>query len=271
VARRFGVLLGVAYDGTAFRGWAQQKATQGASASPRTVEETLAGAITKLDPRASGPRGASRTDAGVHAEGQLAAFDAALEIPPRGWVLALNQHMPDDACVRWARPVPLGYAPRFEARGKRYRYRVLLDRIRDPLLRDRAWRIGWAVDRNKLEREARLVVGTHDFAAFRSSHDARNDTVRTIARCDVVPEEGNGGRVLGIVVEGKAFLYNMVRIVVGTLMDVARGHLAEGAISRALVSRSRGDAGMTAPAHGLVLEHVDVALPAGAEEPWPPR
>jgi tRNA pseudouridine38-40 synthase len=260
--RRFGVLLGVAYDGTAFHGWAQQKGT-------RTVEEALAGAIAKLDPRASGPRGASRTDAGVHAEGQLAAFDAELDIPPRGWVLALNQHMPDDACVRWARAVPPAFEPRFAARGKRYRYRLLLDRIRDPLLRDRAWRIGWALDLASLEKEAGDVVGTHDFAAFRSSHDARSDTVRTVTRCDVVPE--SGGRVLGVVVEGNAFLYNMVRIVVGTLIDVSRGHLSPGAVRRALDGKRRGDAGTTAPAQGLVLEHVDVQLPEGAGDPWPPR
>ncbi len=259
---RHGVLLGVAYDGTAFRGWAPQR-------EGRTVAGSLAGAIAKLDPRASLPRGVSRTDAGVHAEGQLAAFDATLAIPPRGWVLALNQHMPDDACVRWARAVPEGYNPRFVARAKRYRYRVLLDRIRDPLLRDRAWRLGWDIDRAALAREAATVVGTHDFAAFRSSHDPRNDTVRTVTRCDIEREPDGGDRVLGIVVCGNAFLYNMIRIVAGTLMDVARGHLPEGAIARALASRKRGDAGITAPAHGLTLEHVDVALPEGAGEPWP--
>jgi tRNA pseudouridine38-40 synthase len=257
---RFGVLVGVAYDGTAFNGWAPQR-------EGRTVADTLAAAIQKLDPTASLPRGVSRTDAGVHAEGQLAAFDASLSIPPRGWVLALNQHMPDDASVRWARAVPSGYNPRFSAKGKRYRYRVLLDRIRDPLLRDRAWRLGWDIDLDKLAREAASVVGTHDFAAFRSSHDPRNDTVRTVTRCEV--EREAGGRVVGIVIEGNAFLYNMVRILTGTLMDVARGHLSEGTIARALASGARGDAGITAPAHGLTLERVFLELPEGAGEPWP--
>lgn len=263
---RFGVLVGVAYDGTAFNGWAAQR-------DGRTVADTLAGAITKLDPKASLPRGVSRTDAGVHAEGQLAAFDASLLIPPRGWVLALNQHMPDDACVRWACAVPEGYNPRFSAKGKRYRYRVLLDRIRDPLLRDRAWRLGWDIDLERLAREAALVVGTHDFAAFRSAHDPRNDTVRTVTRCDVEresrPAGAADGRVMSVVIEGNAFLYNMVRIVVGTLMDVARGHLEEGTIARAIDSKRRGDAGITAPAHGLTLEHVHIELPPGAGDPWP--
>jgi tRNA pseudouridine38-40 synthase len=145
---------------------------------------------------------------------------------------------------------------------------VLLDRVRNPLLRDRAWRVGWPVDLDRLEREARSVVGTHDFSAFRSSHDERSDTVRTMTRCAILREEGTTFR---IVIEGNAFLYNMVRILVGTLMDVARGHLDEGAIQRALASQKRGDAGMTAPAHGLVLEHVYVDLPPEAGEPWPPR
>jgi tRNA pseudouridine38-40 synthase len=259
--KRFGVLVQVAYDGTRFHGWAAQEGR-------RTLEGALKGAIQKLDPRASAPRGASRTDAGVHAAGQLAAFDASLEIPPRGWVLALNQHLPDDACVRAARAVPPEFNPRYASRGKRYRYDILLDRIRDPLLRDRAWRVGWAIDPLRLEREARLVVGTHDFAAFRSSHDARRDTVRTMTRCDIERERG---RLLSVVIEGNAFLYNMVRIVVGTLVDVARGHLEEGAVSRAIASGARKDGGITAPAHGLVLEHVDLELPGGTGEPWPPQ
>ncbi len=259
---RFGVLVGVAYDGTDFSGWAAQPVG-------RTVSDALAGAIKKLDPKASLPRGVSRTDAGVHAEGQVAAFDASLAIPPRGWVLALNQHLPDDACVRWARAVPPEYNPRFSARWKRYRYRVLLDRIRDPLLRHRAWRLGWAIDLARLEREKNALLGTHDFAAFRSSHDARNDTVRTVTSCDVGYELG--GRIVSIVISGNAFLYNMVRIVVGTLMDVARGHLEEGTIQRALVTKQRRDAGMTAPALGLTLEHVELESPEGVGEPWPPR
>src|SRR5579864_1524382 len=125
--RSHGVLLEVSYDGTGFRGWARQ----GREAT-RTVEETLNGAILAVDPRASAVRGTSRTDAGVHAEGQLAAFDTTLDIPARGWTLALNRHLPEDVAVRAARAVPAGFAPRFVALGKRYRYRVLVDRVRDP-------------------------------------------------------------------------------------------------------------------------------------------
>jgi tRNA pseudouridine38-40 synthase len=255
-----GVLLEVAYDGTAFHGWAAQ-------AGARTVEETLRGAVLAIDPRAAGVRGASRTDAGVHAEGQLAAFDTEREIPARGWVLGLNQHLPEDVAVRAARAVPEGFSPRFASLGKRYRYRVLVDPVRDPHLRARAWRLSGPIDVERLAREARAIEGTHDFAAFRSSGDERQNTVRTM-RC-VAIEAPPGGRMVSIAIEGDAFLYNMVRILVGTLMDVARGRLEEGTVARAIAAKDRRLAGTTAPAQGLTLEEAMVELPEGTGERWP--
>jgi tRNA pseudouridine38-40 synthase len=252
------VLLEVAYDGTAYHGWAAQK-------NARSVEETLLGAVMAIDPRVRSLRGASRTDAGVHAEGQLAAFDTTRAIPPRGWVLGVNQHLPDDVAVRAARAVDAGFTPRFAARGKRYRYRLLLDMVRDPIWRTRAWRVP-VVDLQAMAREAETALGTHDFVAFRSSGDERENTVRTLTRVDV--EHDAPARVASVVVEGNAFLYNMVRILVGTLVDVARGRLAPGAVKRALETRDRRNAGTTAPAQGLVLERVNVDLPAEGER-WP--
>src|SRR5581483_8603606 len=153
-----GVLLTVAYDGSQFVGWARQK-------SGRSVEETLQQAIRKIDPDSSSPRGASRTDAGVHADGQRAAFDTTRTIDPRGWVLALNSNLPDDVAVRQAREVRAEYNPRFQSKLKRYRYRLLLDEVRDPNRRHRTWRIPWTLDLEKMRREAKLLEGTHDFAA----------------------------------------------------------------------------------------------------------
>src|SRR5581483_10974576 len=129
-----GVLLTVAYDGSQFVGWARQK-------SGRSVEETLQQAIRKIDPDSSSPRGASRTDAGVHADGQRAAFDTTRTIDPRGWVLALNSN--------------------------------LLDDVRDLNRRHRTWRIPWTLDLEKMRREAKLLEGTHDFVVFRTSSDER--------------------------------------------------------------------------------------------------
>jgi tRNA pseudouridine38-40 synthase len=255
-----GVLLEVAYDGAAFHGWAAQK-------SGRTVEETLRGAVVSIDPRASGMRGASRTDAGVHAEGQLVAFDTRRDIPERGWVLGLNQHLPDDLAVRSARAVPSGFVPRFAARGKRYRYRVLVDSVRDPRWRTHAWRVS-SIDPSAFAREGHDAVGTHDFAAFRTASDPRINTVRTVTRVEVEAEADP--RVLAVVVEGNAFLHNMVRILVGTMVDVGRGRLPAGTVATAIAQRTRVAAGTTAPAHGLVLERVDVDLPEGAGARWPP-
>jgi tRNA pseudouridine38-40 synthase len=258
--RRGGVVLEVAYDGTGFHGWARQ-------IGARTVQETLAGAVLAIDPRASEVRGTSRTDAGVHAAGQIAAFDTTLEIPARGWVLGLNQHLPEDVAVRAARAVPAGFWPRGAARGKRYRYRVLVDPVRDPHWRTRAWRVA-ELDALAVAREAEAAVGTHDFASFRSAGDQRATTVRTLSRVEV--EREGDPRVVSVVVEGDAFLYNMVRILVGTMVDVGRGRLPPGAIARALPARDRRAAGTTAPAHGLVLETVDLALPEESGQRWPP-
>ncbi|HSO37291.1 MAG TPA: tRNA pseudouridine(38-40) synthase TruA [Labilithrix sp.] len=257
-----GVLLTLGYDGTSFSGWATQK-------DARTVEEVLRGAILALDPRAAGPRGCSRTDAGVHAEGQLAAFDARLFMPPRGWVLTLNQNLPDDVSVRAARAVGVSYNPRFTSRKKRYRYLLMRDKVRDPLLRDRAWRVGYDMDMEKLQREALSVLGTHDFAAFRSAKDERGVTIRTMHSIEV-SQLAFDPRLWTITIEGNSFMYNMVRILVGTLVDVARDNLPEGTITRALAGKMRLGAGQTAPAHGLTLEHIDAELPSDAGAPWPP-
>lgn len=259
---RQGVLLKVAYDGTGFSGWAAQK-------DQRTVEDVLRGAILALDPKGDGPRGTSRTDAGVHAESQMAAFDTDLPMPPRGWVLSLNRHLPADVAVREARTVPVGFAPRFVSEKKRYRYDLLLDKVRDPLLCNRSWRIGYDMDMDRMVREARAIVGTHDFAAFRSAGDQRTVTVRTIHSVEITRSTMDP-RIWSVAIEGSAFLYNMVRILVGTLSDVARGHLPEGTIAKALAGKDRALAGATAPAEGLTLARIDLNLPPETGEPWPP-
>jgi len=192
---------------------------------------------------------------------------AGVGMPPRGWVLTLNQHLPEDVAVRSAQAVPPGFSPRFASKKKRYRYDLLLDKVRDPLLCRRTWRIGYDMDMARIEREAQAIVGTHDFAAFRSAGDERAVTVRTIHAVTVTQSDA---RRFSITIEGSAFLYNMVRILVGTLVDVGRGHLGEGTIARALAGKDRALAGQTAPAHGLTLAAIELDLPEGSGERWPP-
>jgi tRNA pseudouridine38-40 synthase len=211
-------------------------------------------------------RGASRTDAGVHARGQLAAFDSQKTIPPKGWALGLSAHLPREIAIRGAARVALGADPRFASIRKRYRYLVLRDEMRDPFWEGRTYRLSHRLDLDRLESEAALVIGTHDFAAFRASGDARTNTIRTIEEIRCAKLAGDE-RVLAIDVVGTAFLHNMVRILVGTLLDVARGRLALGTMGKALASKRRGDLGITAPAHGLYLEHIEHGIVA--EESWP--
>lgn len=253
------VLLTVAYDGRPFSGWAPQEGA-------RTVAGELLGAIRAMDPRVAEVRGASRTDAGVHARGQLAAFDPTRTIAPKGWALGLSAHLPAEITIRHAALVAHGAEPRFSATRKRYPYLILRDPLRDPFWEGRALRFSHQLDIHRMRAESALLVGEHDFAAFRSSSDERVNTVRTMEQVCVEHLAGDS-RVLAIDVVGSGFMHNMVRIIVGTLLDVARGKLAPGAIGRAIASGTRADLGMTAPAHGLYLENIEHTL--ALESPWP--
>lgn len=258
-----GILLSIAYDGRRFAGFARQP-------DQRTVAGELLGALRCVDPTIREVRGASRTDAGVHARDQRVAFDPSVAIPPRGWALGLARHLPEDIAVRRASLVAPGFVPRFASVRKRYRYRLTFDVLRDPFLEGRTWRVPERLDDAviaAIEDEARALVGTHDFAAFRSAADERESTTRTLFV--VAPERDPADpRSLWITVEGTAFLHNMVRILVGTLLDVARGRRPPGAAARALASRRRADAGITAPPDGLVLDRV--WLSDEGESPFPP-
>lgn len=252
-----GVLLTVAYNGAPFSGFARQP-------NARTIAGELDGAVRAIDPRASLVRGASRTDAGVHAHGQRVAFDTELSIAPRGWAMALARELPDEIAAVGAAEVEPGYEPRHHAVRKTYRYVVFQSPMRDPFLVGRAWRVGERLNHELMEREAEALVGTHDFRAFRSSADERQETVRQILRATVA---GNGGSCLEIEVEGDRFMHRMMRIIAGTLVDIGRGRLAPGAVERAIRSGTREDLGVTAPPDGLFL--LDIVLSEPGRNAWP--
>ena len=251
-----GVRLTAAYDGAGFAGFAAQP-------GQRTVQGALSDAASAVSGHAVLVRGCSRTDSGVHAEGQVVAFATARELPPERWVAALNSQLPDDVAVREGVSCAPDYEPRFDAVDKTYRYLLHVGQVRDPLLRGRAFHLGRllrggrSLDLDAMRAGAALLEGTHDFRSFRAAADVRENTVRTLSSLTLEPGHAGDQALWAIEVTGTAFMLNMVRILAGTLVEVGRGKLAVEDVAALLRGEgSRADAGMTAPAHGLTLLRV---------------
>ncbi len=242
------VRLIVAYDGTEFSGFQRQRGV-------RTVQEELEIAASRMACERVIIRGAGRTDAGVHARCQVAAFRTEADISDRGWRLGMTGMLPRSIVVTDARYVQDNFDPRTASSGKRYRYSLLVGPDRDPLLRHCLWHIYDGFDVDRMEREAASFVGTHDFAAFRAADCERKTTVRTVFRV-AVTRTAERPDIVHIDVEGTAFLKNMVRVMAGTLVDVGRGKLEPGVVAARIADRDRTRSGMTAPPHGLSLEQV---------------
>ncbi len=262
----YGVLLSVAYDGSGFHGWQ----TQG---ELRTVQLTVEHALDAIGIRHSKVRAASRTDAGVHAEAQRCAFDAERELDPASWLAALNTHLPEDISVRAARTCGRRFHPSFAGLNKLYRYVFQTGATRDPLLAKRAWWIGpkdarddgarpRATVRDFLDLDAmraacETLLGTHDFVAFRASGDERTETTRTIFEAKMIENWRGRADLLAFEIRGDAFMKNMVRIIVGTLVEIGNHHMRAEDMRQLLSSKAtRAQAGMTAPARGLSLIEV---------------
>ncbi|HEY6478213.1 MAG TPA: tRNA pseudouridine(38-40) synthase TruA [Polyangia bacterium] len=243
MGRRFRAV--VEYDGTGFSGWQRQR-------EERTVQGVLEDAIREMTGESVFVRGAGRTDAGVHADGQVATFDLDLVIPPRGLLRGLNSILPVDlALVDVAEAAP-DFDARFSARGKVYRYTIWAHFVRSPRRARHAWHVREPLDTEAIRTAAAALVGDHDFRAFRASDCDRRTTRRIVRAIDVDRQ----GALLTIDVEATAFLKNMVRILVGTLVDVGRGRIEPGAVPRMLETGDRAAGGMTAPARGLTLLRV---------------
>lgn len=266
------LLLRVAYDGTDFHGFARQPPRPDGT-PVRTVAGTLGEALADLYETEVAIRGASRTDAGVHALGQLVAFDPPRAIPPSGVAKALADRLPRDLTVTaaWEEASP---DVRGGNLGKHYRYRIRCSRAADPMTARYEWHWGRQLDEAAMQQGAAHLRGTHDFGSFRAAGCQASTTVRTIERIEVTwrpspagvagdPAPGaRGGAALPdaasvqIDVWGTAFLYNMVRIVVGSLVEVGRGRHPPPWIGQLLASPDRSAAGPTAPASGLTLMEV---------------
>ncbi|MGV8931396.1 MAG: tRNA pseudouridine(38-40) synthase TruA [Luteimonas sp.] len=239
--------LGVEYDGSGFHGW--QRLGKPGTASANTVQQALETALSSVAATAIGTICAGRTDAGVHAQCQVVHFDSEVHRDPHNWTLGTTACLPPAVCVRWCVPVADDFSARFSARARRYRYRLLNHPVRPALGRQYLSWFRRPLDADAMHRAAQVLLGEHDFSAFRTVHCQAPHARRDLQRI-VVAREGNE---VCIEVQANAFLHHMVRNIVGSLLDVGAGDRPEDWIADILAGRDRTLAGPTAPAAGLVF------------------
>jgi len=254
----------LAYDGTDFVGWQRQ-------ASGVSVQGLIEDALRTLDGRGVDVTGAGRTDAGVHALGQVAAFTIARELAPGALVRALNAHLPHAVRVLTAEDAPPTFHPRFSARTKTYRYRLWNGDVMSPFERRYAWHVPGPLNVEAMRAAARLFEGRRDFAAFQATGSSvatteREILVSTISTTGDTEDTEGKTDVVVYEVTGTGFLRHMVRIIVGSLLEIGRGRQPVEWITGAIASRNRTTAGPTAPPDGLFLVRVEYAdaLAAGS-------
>jgi tRNA pseudouridine38-40 synthase len=238
--------LTLAYDGTRFVGWQRQAAGE-------SIQGLLESAMARLEGRSVTVHGAGRTDAGVHARGQVASAEVTFDHDPATVARALNSQLPEDVRVLEVVEAAEGFHARFSARSKTYAYRIRISEVADPFDRAYAWHVRSPLDLEAMRRAAALLIGTHDFAAFQSAGTEVRTTVRTIHRSEVVHEPG----LITYDIAGDGFLRHMVRAIVGTLVEIGRGRWPSQTMADVLASGARTGAGPTAPACGLFLVRVD--------------
>ena len=237
--------LTLSFLGTAYHGYQVQ---QNAS----SVAGTLQSAITAVTGERVELKGCSRTDSGVHARAYVCSFRTGSAIPCAKLPLALNSHLPPDIGVLACEEAPPDFHARYSAKGKEYEYDIYNSPLRSPFYEETAWRFAPRLDEGQLEAWAGEFLGRHDFSAFRAAGGSATNPVRTLTRFTVTRQ----GELVRFVVEGDGFLYHMVRILVGTLLDLHQHKLPDPSPRPILLSGDRARAGFTAPAKGLTLNRV---------------
>jgi tRNA pseudouridine38-40 synthase len=240
--------LTLSYDGTDYAGWQVQ-------ADQRTIQGELERAIATITGESIRIVGSGRTDAGVHARGQVASFTTQSQLDCKVWIRALNANLPDDINVLQVERVATGFHAIRDAVRKRYRYMVRDDGIRDVFARRYYWQFSQSLNVEAMQTAALALVGRHDFASFQSSGADRGSTVRTIYELTIQRDENKGA--ITFEVEADGFLYNMVRAIVGTLVEVGRGAQELDWPAEVLATCDRKAGGPTAPPQGLFLVHVE--------------
>lgn len=244
------IKLTVSYDGTNYCGWQIQP-------NGITIEEVLNKKISKLTGENIRIIGASRTDSGVHALGNVAVFDTESSIPPERFAYALNQRLPDDIVVVQSEEVAADWHPRYCDTTKTYEYHIWNAQIPDPTRRLTHYFVSYRLNLEDMRKAASYLVGEHDFASFCNIRTNVEDTVRTVYALDILEEKTDRGSVLTIRIKGNGFLYNMVRIIVGTLLRVGRGFYTPEQVKDILEAKDRQAAGITAQPHGLMLMGIE--------------
>ena len=236
----------MAYDGSAYHGFQRQE-------NALSVQEVVEEALEKLFLQDITIFGCSRTDTGVHANEYYFSFQCdEINIDNRGIIFGLNSKLPDDIAILSCEEVDESFHARYDCIGKEYKYLIHNSEIKDPFLRTRIYKYWYPIDEKLLDKAAKHFVGKHDFRSFCSNADEKENTVRTIYRFDV---ERHGDKII-MTVSGDGFLYNMVRIMVGTLLFVNEGKIDESEIPEIIEKRDRRFAGRTASASGLYLNKV---------------
>jgi len=243
----------LAYDGRAYHGFQRQ-----AGATP-TIQTALEAALQRLSGAPVAVTGAGRTDAGVHASGQVIAFDVDWRHEPDALLRAINAHLPTDIALQTIAVAAPGFHPRFSARRRTYVYRFYRRRIRNPLWDRYAWQIAVPLDGAAMRAAAAVLVGEHDFATFgqppgEDDADAPGHSRRQVTRSEL---DWADGALSSYTITANAFLQRMVRSIVGTLVEVGRGAMSPEEFAAALAAADRRRAGPTAPAHGLTLVSVE--------------
>ena len=251
------IAIGIEYDGTAYNGWQRQRTGLG-------VQERLERALARVADEPVEVTCAGRTDAGVHASGQVAHFDTGSERSRRGWLLGANTNLPDDICVTWVKPVAGDFHARFSATARRYRYRILNRLVRSALYRRRAWWVHRDLDDRRMHEAAQALLGEHDFSAFRAAGCQASNAVREVTDIGVTRD----GDWVVLDITANAFLQHMVRNIAGTLVAIGSGDAAVDWAARVLAGRDRTRAGMAAPPHGLTLVQVYYPRALGIPEPF---
>jgi len=238
------IKLTIEYDGFNYKGWQKQP-------TEISIQEIIEDAIFKITRDKVKLEASGRTDKGVHAFGQTASFFTNSDIVEFKLMRGLNSVLPEDISIRKVEEVNSEFHARYYAKGKSYKYIIYNSQVRSPIYRNNAYHVPYKLDMNKFRQNANMLIGTHDFTSFTSIKEGTDNKIRTIYSIDIEQKDD----IIELTFKGSGFLYNMIRIIVGTLVDVSRGRI-KSSIKEIIDAKNRKRAGITAPSHALYLMEV---------------